>query len=247
MGPSSAGHQWRTKTRSNNTDESMPDYSPNGTGHRRTSTDMSVQWPRRDFQKHMDEAAIDEIVQALSSEKRDELLDALSPVKSSSSGLAPPANTPKTAEASKQPSPVLQAADEVFSTGDLDLSRLLGRSRSTSNDSAASATSDSERRSSAGIGKREFSGAERVIEARSQKPRAAMKGREFSIRPMTQSPRAVSDASKRRKISLSPTTNAKATPKLSHKMGPRKASSDKENQQHVDDDSGGEGVTPTIE
>lgn len=247
MGPSSAGNQWRTKSRSNGTDESMPDYLSTGTGHRRTSTDMSVQWPRRDFQRHMDEAAVDEIVQALSPEKRDELLDALSPIKSSSSGLAPPANTPKTAEASKQPSPVLQGADEVLSNGDLDLSRLLSRSRSTSNDSAVSTASNNERRSSAGTGKRERSSLERAIVTRSQKSPGAMKVRDLSTRPTTQGPRAISDSSKRRKISLSPTTNTKATPKLTLRMSANNASSDKENQQHVDEDSGEEGVALTIE
>ena len=247
MGPSSAGTQWRTRTRFNGTDESMPDYLSTGTGHRRTSTDMSVQWPRRDFQRHMDEAAVDEIVEALSPEKRDELLDALSPVKSSSSGVAPPTNTPRTAEASKQPLPVLQGADEVLSNGDLDLSRLLNRSRSTSNDSAVSAASDGERRSSASTGKRERRSLQRAIVTRSQKSPGAMEVRDLSTRPTEQGSRAMSDSSKRRKISLSPTTNTKGTPKLTLRMSTHNASSDKENQQHGDEDSGEEGVALTIE
>lgn len=91
-GPSSIG--WKSSARKISTDDSMPDYASHSTDHSRAGTDMSVSWPRRDFQKHMDEAAIEEIVQALSSAKKGQLLTALSPEKSSSSGIQPPINSP---------------------------------------------------------------------------------------------------------------------------------------------------------
>lgn len=104
MGPTpSSAYRWRSQMRS--TDESMPDCPSIGREHTRSGTEMSgVDWPRRDFQKHIDEAAIDEIIRALSPSKKDQLLSALSPGKSSdSAGLQQPSNTPLTAEASKQP------------------------------------------------------------------------------------------------------------------------------------------------
>ncbi len=246
MGPASTSRQWRMKTRSNSTDETMPDYMSAGIGHSRTSTDMSVQWPRRDFQRHMDEAAVDEIVQALSPEKRDELLDALSPMKSSSSGLAPPANTPKTAEVSKQPTPVLKGANELSSVHDLNLDRLASRSRSTSDDSAVG-TSESERGSSAGIGKRERSDLERTVVTRSQKLKGSANIDRLEVGPMAQRSRSISDSSKRRKLSLSPSTDGKTTREITLRIGPTDASNDKENQQLAEGESEAEGVAITIE
>ena len=247
MGPASAGQQWRSKTRSNSTDDTMPDYVSNGDGHRRTSTEMSVAWPRRDFQRHMDEAAVDEIVQALSPEKRDQLMGALSPMKSSSSGLAPPANTPKTAEGSKQPSPELRGVNRMPTNQVLDLDRLVSRHCYVADDSAASTSSESERRSSAGSSKREHSGLERVIVTRSQRSKASTNIKAFDARPATSQKRSPSDSSKRRKISLSPTTNAKVTPKITLRVSPHTVSSDKENQQLLEDDSEAEGVAITAE
>jgi hypothetical protein len=107
MGPSSAVSRWRGKV-SHSTDDTMPDFEQVDSSHTRGSTDMSgVSWPRRDFQRHMDEAAIDEIIEALSPEKRSQLKEVLSPAESSSSGINAPSNTPKTASASKLPSPIM--------------------------------------------------------------------------------------------------------------------------------------------
>lgn len=84
---------WRS-ARKTSTDESMPDYMSYGTDNSRAETEMSITWPRRDFQKHMDEAAIEEIIDALSPAKKVQLLSALSPGTTSSSGVQAPANTP---------------------------------------------------------------------------------------------------------------------------------------------------------
>jgi hypothetical protein len=84
---------WRSATRKFSTDESMPDYASHTTERSRAS-EMSVMWERRDFQKHMDEAAVEEIIEALSPAKKGKLLHALSPGKSSSSGVFAPTNTP---------------------------------------------------------------------------------------------------------------------------------------------------------
>ena len=88
---------WRSSARKTSTDNTAPDYASTLS----RDTDMSVTWPRRDFQKHMDEAAVDEIVNALSPSKKGELLNALSPDKSSSSGGKASINTPTTAEAER--------------------------------------------------------------------------------------------------------------------------------------------------
>lgn len=106
---------WRSSARKTSTDETMPDYASHTTDHSRADTDMSITWPRRDFQKHMDEAAVDEIIEALSPSKKGQLLNALSPQKSSSSGIQPPINTPKTAEASQQGSPAEHTPREGLS------------------------------------------------------------------------------------------------------------------------------------
>lgn len=87
---------WRSTQRKTSTDVSMPDYASHGTDASRADTDMSINWPRRDFQRHMDEAAIEEIVEALSPSKKGQLLNALSPIRTSSSGVQPPANSPTT-------------------------------------------------------------------------------------------------------------------------------------------------------
>lgn len=87
---------WRSATRKFSTDESMPDYVSHGTDSSRADTDMSINWPRRDFQRHMDEAAVEEIIEALSPTKKGQLLNALSPSNMSSSGVQAPVNTPTT-------------------------------------------------------------------------------------------------------------------------------------------------------
>lgn len=99
---------WRSSARKTSTDDTMPDYSSHSTEHSQAYSDMAITWPRRDFQKHMDEAAVDEIVQALSPSKKGQLLTALSPEKSSSSGIQPPINTPTTGDGSRQGSSVEQ-------------------------------------------------------------------------------------------------------------------------------------------
>lgn len=94
---------WRSSARKTSTDDIMPDYASHSTERSRADTDMSVTWPRRDFQKHMDEAAVNEIIEALSPSKKGQLLSALSPERSSSSGIHAPINTPKTANPSRSP------------------------------------------------------------------------------------------------------------------------------------------------
>ncbi|ETN46139.1 uncharacterized protein HMPREF1541_00323 [Cyphellophora europaea CBS 101466] len=89
---------WRSVNRKTSTDESMPDYTSHGTEYSRAETEMSITWPRRDFQKHMDEATVEELIEALSPTKKGQLLYALSPTKSSSSGVQAPVNTPAAAD-----------------------------------------------------------------------------------------------------------------------------------------------------
>ena len=246
MGLGSASNQWRSKARSNSTDETMPDFESNSLGHSRASTEMSVMWPKRDFQRHMDEAAVDEIVQALSPEKRDQLMEALSPVDRSSSGIAPPSNTPKTAEGSKQSSPMLKIPSIIASRRSIDFDRLATRRRSTSSDSGSSGSPLGVSKLG-GSGNRDRSDPENTIVTRSQKLRGSVKFRGTAIRQTNNRERSGSDVSKRRKISLSPTTNAKTTPKITLRISPNSGSSEKENQQMERDDSGGDGVSITAE
>lgn len=73
----------RTKllqARKSSTDASMPDYVSERVGRSREETEMSdVAYQKVDFLKHMNEAAITEIAQALSPERREELVITLSP------------------------------------------------------------------------------------------------------------------------------------------------------------------------
>jgi hypothetical protein len=248
MGPSSASHQWRPKGRSNSTDDTMPDYDADEAGHSRTTTEMSgISWPRRDFERHMNEAAIDEIVQALSPEKKSQLVKALSPKRSSSSGLQPPTNTPKTAETSKQPSPVLKGSNNIPETLAGGLDRLISRSRSLSDESSVSPSSDDRPSRNAGSGRSGSRISDRLMVTRSQGSKGPTRAQKIEDRHASDRERSDSVSSKRRKISLSSSTNTKASPKITLRASPSSASSDRENQQLTEDEHGQSGVAITIE
>lgn len=226
MGPSSAVSRWQGQTRSGSTDETMPDYASGAAPHRRTSTDMSgVSWPRRDFQRHMDEAAIDEIIEALSPEKRDRLKEMLSPDQSSSSGLHAPSNTPRTAEATKLPSPVInpkegaeiKVAEQVRGSGSLESDESSGFHAGTSGTASK--------------------GSERAMITRSQKSKQA------PLSSVNKRSRSTSKSS-RKKRSLSPSANERHSAKMTSRISPNSDSSDKEDQRAVED---GDGVSITIE
>ena len=90
--------QWRLQLRSTSHDMSMPDYTSSKTDRSIYNTEMSgVSVPRADFVKQVNDANPEEIVQALSPSRRDELLKVLSASNSPATGTGtrPPMNTPQ--------------------------------------------------------------------------------------------------------------------------------------------------------
>jgi hypothetical protein len=239
MGPSSAGARLRLQVRSNNTDDTMPDYVSAGDGHSRAATEMSgIAWPRRDFQRHMDEAAVDEIIDALSSEKREQLIEALSPTKSFSPGLLPPANTPKTVEASKQRSPVLARSTGGSSTRLLGLKLPGGGHESTSGDSSVRSRSAAWRKSSSVNSKTGLDVRGRSIVTRSQRAKKStvLQNDDVDADFETECDRSSSSSSKRKR-SLSPTTNVKTRSRLVLRCSPHSESSDNKESEPSEGDS----------
>ena len=93
--PPIGARQWRMQLRSSSHDIPMPDYISNKTDQSRAYTEMSgLSFPRANFLKHMTEANPEEIVQALSPVKQGELLKVLSASQSPLQGANPPSNTP---------------------------------------------------------------------------------------------------------------------------------------------------------
>ncbi|OAL40166.1 2-isopropylmalate synthase [Fonsecaea nubica] len=91
--------QWRLQLRSTSHDVSMPDYASSKTDRSVVNTEMSgVSVPRANFLKHMNEANPEEILQALSPARQEQLFKALSASHSpvAGTGTQPPANTPRT-------------------------------------------------------------------------------------------------------------------------------------------------------
>ncbi|KAH0840882.1 hypothetical protein FOPE_06197 [Fonsecaea pedrosoi] len=91
--------QWRLQLRSTSHDVSMPDYASSKTDRSVVNTEMSgVSVPRANFLKHMNEANPEEILQALSPARQEQLFKALSASHSPLAGIGtqPPANTPQT-------------------------------------------------------------------------------------------------------------------------------------------------------
>lgn len=247
MGPSSSSaYRWRGKIQSKTTDNTMPDYDANEVGHSRTSTEMSgVSWPRRDFQRHMDEAAIDEIIHALSPEKKGQLMEALSPEGTSSSGLQPPANTPMTADASKGVSPEVETSNDIAIKTNQSSIRLRRRI-STSEESSDSSVSGIRRSGSVCKGDARSKILDRVMVTRSQK-RLVQDMVKESEEPLSAKRGRTSSESSSRKRSLSPSQDGKAMPKITLRISPDSVSSEKENQQLTDGDSGLEGVSVHIQ
>lgn len=94
--PAALPQQWRLQLRSSSHDLAMPDYTSNRTDHS-GYTDMSgLSFPRANFLKHMNEANPQEIAQALSPTRQEELLKVLSASQSpaGAGGTCPPTNTP---------------------------------------------------------------------------------------------------------------------------------------------------------
>ncbi|OAP57584.1 hypothetical protein AYL99_08322 [Fonsecaea erecta] len=90
--------QWRLQLRSSSHDISMSDYTSSKTDRSVVNTEMSgVSVPRANFMKHMNEANLEEILQALSPSRQEELFKVLSASHSPVSGMGtqPPANTPQ--------------------------------------------------------------------------------------------------------------------------------------------------------
>lgn len=238
--------RWRSQMRS--TDESMSELHPSRSEHNRTETEMSgVDWPKRDFQKHIDEAAIEEIIRALSPSKKDQLLSALSPGKSSDSlGLHPPSNTPLTAEASKQPTPELDLiggrALDLRSAMDLE-DRPTSRAQSVSSMSSGNQGNTSRPRTRASSTKSVLAVLEQGIVRRSTRGKPS---------PVIMSPEVVTEvqrdrsSSTKRKRSPSPSTTTRTVQKIIMKSSPRSnASDDKENVAITEDNDIGAGVSIT--
>ncbi|OQV03901.1 hypothetical protein CLAIMM_08878 [Cladophialophora immunda] len=90
--------QWRLQLRSSSHDISMPDYTSSKTDRSVVNTEMSgVSIPRANFLRHMNEANPEEILQALSPSRQEELFKALSASHSPATdiGTRPPTNTPQ--------------------------------------------------------------------------------------------------------------------------------------------------------
>jgi hypothetical protein len=240
--------RWRAKDPSHSTDDTMPDYGACEMTRSRNSTDMSgLSWPRRDFQRHMDEAAVDEIVRALSAEKKSQLMDILSPMRSSSSGVAAPANTPKTAEASKQPSPLLRK----ISRRSTEITKLLDEHSSESG-----SMSDDELHHSMSAGKhndmskepgKERTVSDKIVVTRLKRS-ALPSGKLMATKHgATKRGRSSSESSKRRKLSLSPATNVSRTPNVRRRVSSPDGSGENENQHIADERSPSDGVSVTAE
>ncbi|KAJ4551931.1 hypothetical protein HRR78_003497 [Exophiala dermatitidis] len=106
--------QWRLQLRSTSYDVSMPDYTSNKTDNSGACTEMSgASFPRANFLKHMNEANPEEIVQALSPDRQEELLKALRASQSPARGTHAPTNTPRSVSDQSRPqSPHLAARTE---------------------------------------------------------------------------------------------------------------------------------------
>ncbi|KIW72869.1 hypothetical protein PV04_01032 [Phialophora macrospora] len=87
--------QWRSMLRSTSRDVSMPDYTSNKSVFNSEMSGVSVE--RANFEQRVNEANPEEILQALSPARREQLFKALSASNSpaSASGTRPPANTPQ--------------------------------------------------------------------------------------------------------------------------------------------------------
>ncbi len=85
--------QCRAQLRSSSHDIPMLDYTSNNSG---APTEMSgLSFPGADFLKHMNEANPQEIIQALSPERKEQLFKALGKSQNTAHGTQPPTNTPR--------------------------------------------------------------------------------------------------------------------------------------------------------
>jgi hypothetical protein len=221
----------------------MPDYGASEVIRSRNSTDMSgISWPKRDFQRHMDEAAVDEIVRALSAEKKSQLMDILSPMKSLSSGVAAPANTPKTAEASKQPSPLLRKVSRKSTEITNHLDEVSSQSSSISEDELHHSLSTGKTNVNVPPPGKERTASGKIVVTRLKRD-AMTTGHRHGA---TKRGRSSSESSKRRKLSLSPATNVNRTPNVRLRVSSPDGSSEKENQHGVEEESPLDGVSVRV-
>ena len=134
MGPPLAPAIRGRQTRSSSHDISMEDYVSSKSTHSRAHTEMSgVTYPPKDFGKTMQEAAIEEIIEALSPVKRDQLFRALSPDTETHAGTEPPNNTPSKkpmAAPSSTPKTVNHVPTSAVNENGTNLKILGGRVRS---------------------------------------------------------------------------------------------------------------------
>ncbi|EXJ85498.1 2-isopropylmalate synthase [Capronia coronata CBS 617.96] len=105
-----SSQQWRLQLRSTSHDLPMPDYTSNKTETSGGCTEMSgVSFPRANFLRHMNEANPQEIVQALSPARQEELLQVLSASHSPVRGTHAPTNTPRSlSDQSRPQSPLIK-------------------------------------------------------------------------------------------------------------------------------------------
>lgn len=243
MGPTpSSAYRWRSQMRS--TDESMPDCPLSEPARSKSGTEMSgVDWPRRDIQKHIDEAAIDEIIRALSPSKKDQLLSALSPGKSSdNAGLMPPSNTPLTAEASKQPMPEVDPTEKNTPIKH-PVDVIAGRAESIQGIRLGTAENTSRPRTRSNTSSSVLAVLEQGIIRRSTRSKSSTTIKNVAENVDLNRERSSSRSSKRKR-STSPMTQSKAAQKTGPKSSPHENDSDgKENISITDDDSIEAGVS----
>ena len=123
--------------RSTSHDVSMPDYVSSKSSQSRVYTEMSdVAYNRNDFEKSMKEAAIEEIIKALTPIRKAQLRKALNPGEKDASGTDPPNNTPASVPATETTTGLANAvANSTASTRHAILQVVnptLDQSRSTS-------------------------------------------------------------------------------------------------------------------
>ncbi|EXJ92566.1 hypothetical protein A1O3_01118 [Capronia epimyces CBS 606.96] len=110
-----SSQKWRLQLRSTSHDIPMPDYTSNKTDNSGACTDMSgISFPRANFLRHMNEANPEEIVQALSPARQEELLKVLSASQSPVRGTLAPTNTPRSVSDQSVPqSPPVRGGTEM--------------------------------------------------------------------------------------------------------------------------------------
>ncbi|KIW44504.1 uncharacterized protein PV06_02967 [Exophiala oligosperma] len=208
LGPAGSTRHWRMRMRSSSHDIPMFDYSSNYSG---APTEMSgLSFPKANFLKHMREANPEEIVEALSPVRKERLLEVLSASQSPARGPNPPTNSPcETVHGGRAHSPIDKLTTLVASSGEASFSGDV--------EEEFWSKALQKRESSEGLGSRNSRGGPKDKSSKinsSSKPTptssetarrsslAPLEGRSSSLRISRQ--RSMSNASKRKRASLSP-------------------------------------------